>query len=238
MRIRRQGQRGHEESTCAEYGCTGERSNERPAANAAAPAEPKKKFSVGAAIGALLFAGLASPFLELGTSPAELLVGDSFCRHEHRVETDGWGETGYRGPFKASEPAATDNWETACLTFLTNYDKQVHDLRHEFAAWELACRNAMRWVHSEQLAVLRTGRNNLKRTRILHRRAKLGQRLLHCCHMNRRKRSGCERICTAGACSENGSRRRNRNTSGEMVGPLAPIAIFLAKAKWLLRFQV
>jgi len=68
-----------------------------PTAKATAAAEPKKKFSVGAAIGGLVFAGLASPFLELGDEPGGIIgLVISFCRHEHRVETDGWGETGYR----------------------------------------------------------------------------------------------------------------------------------------------
>src|SRR2546421_2218281 len=53
-------------------GTTGGTTSE-PAANAAAAAEPKKEFSVGAAIGALLFAGLASAFLELGGEPGGIV---------------------------------------------------------------------------------------------------------------------------------------------------------------------
>ncbi len=70
--------------------------------------EPKKKMSVGAAIGALLIAGLASPFLELADEPhgiiglVILLVGMNIA----------WKLTSapkleIMGPFKASQPAAT-----------------------------------------------------------------------------------------------------------------------------------
>src|SRR5215468_10206964 len=68
--------------------------------------EPKKKVSVGAAIGALLVAGLASPFLELGDEPGGiigliiLIVGLNIA----------WKLTAapkleILGPFKANAPA-------------------------------------------------------------------------------------------------------------------------------------
>ena len=72
----------------------------------AIPEAPQKKMGVGAAIGALLFAGLASPFLELADEPhgiiglVILIVGMNIA----------WKMTAapkldIRGPFKASQPA-------------------------------------------------------------------------------------------------------------------------------------
>jgi hypothetical protein len=77
------------------------------AGGTSATTSPKKKMSVGAAIGALLFAGLASPFLELADEPhgiiglVILLVGMNIA----------WKLTGapkldIMGPFKASQPSA------------------------------------------------------------------------------------------------------------------------------------
>jgi len=79
-----------------------------PAANAAAPAEPKKKFSVGAAIGALLFAGLASPFLELGDEPGGIIgLVILFVGMNIAWKLTAGAKLDIVGPFKASEPAAT-----------------------------------------------------------------------------------------------------------------------------------
>ncbi|MBS1840636.1 MAG: hypothetical protein JSS69_00320 [Acidobacteria bacterium] len=72
----------------------------------ASGAEPKKHLSIGGLIGALVFAGLASPFLELGDEPGGiiglviLLVGMNIA----------WKLTAAQkieiiGPFKASTPA-------------------------------------------------------------------------------------------------------------------------------------
>jgi putative effector of murein hydrolase LrgA (UPF0299 family) len=81
--------------------------NGSEAAKSATGAKPQKKMSAGAAIGALLFAGLASPFLELGDEPGGIIglvilfVGMNIAwKLTSGVKLD------VIGPFKASEPAA------------------------------------------------------------------------------------------------------------------------------------
>jgi len=86
-------------------GKTGGKTSE-PAANAAA-AEPKKKFSIGAAIGALVFAGLASPFLELGNEPGGIIgLVILFVGMNIAWKLTAAPKLDIVGPFKASEPAA------------------------------------------------------------------------------------------------------------------------------------
>jgi len=73
----------------------------------AAPAEPKKAMSVGAAVGALLFAGLASPFLELGDEPGGIIgLVILFVGMNIAWKLTAAPKLDIVGPFKASEPAA------------------------------------------------------------------------------------------------------------------------------------
>jgi len=74
---------------------------------AASGAEPKKTMSVGAAVGALLFAGLASPFLELGDEPGGIIgLVILFVGMNIAWKLTAAPKLDIVGPFKASEPAA------------------------------------------------------------------------------------------------------------------------------------
>ncbi len=85
----------------------GDGTTSEPAANAAAAAEPKKKFRVSAAIGALVFAGLASPFLELGDEPGGIIgLVILFVGMNIAWKLTAGAKLDIVGPFKASEPAA------------------------------------------------------------------------------------------------------------------------------------
>jgi hypothetical protein len=71
------------------------------------PGEPKEKMSAGAAIGALLFAGLASPFLELGDEPGGIIgLVILFVGMNIAWKLTAGAKLDIVGPFKASEPAA------------------------------------------------------------------------------------------------------------------------------------
>ena len=73
---------------------------------AASRAEPEK-VSVGAAIGALVIAGLASPFLELGDEPGGIIgLVILFVGMRIAWKLTGSPKLDIVGPFKASEPAA------------------------------------------------------------------------------------------------------------------------------------
>jgi predicted lipid-binding transport protein (Tim44 family) len=74
---------------------------------AASSTEPKEKMSVWAAIGALVFAGLASPFLELGNEPGGIIgLVILFVGMNIAWKLTGAPKLDIIGPFKASEAAA------------------------------------------------------------------------------------------------------------------------------------
>jgi hypothetical protein len=68
---------------------------------------PQKKMSAGAAIGTLLFAGLASPFLELGDEPGGIIgLVILFVGMNIAWKLTAGAKLDIVGPFKAGEPAA------------------------------------------------------------------------------------------------------------------------------------
>jgi len=74
---------------------------------AASGMEPDKKVSVGAAIGALVLAGLASPFLELGDEPGGIIgLVILFVGMRIAWKLTGAPKLDIVGPFKASEATA------------------------------------------------------------------------------------------------------------------------------------
>lgn len=76
-------------------------------AGSAAPAESQQKISAGAAIGALVIAGLASPFLELGDEPGGIIgLVILFVGMNIAWKLTAAPKLDIVGPFKASEPAA------------------------------------------------------------------------------------------------------------------------------------
>lgn len=81
--------------------------NESEAAKSETAGTPQKKMSAGAAIGALLFAGLASPFLELGDEPGGIIgLVILFVGMNIAWKMTAGTKIDIVGPFKASEPAA------------------------------------------------------------------------------------------------------------------------------------
>lgn len=83
---------------------SGDGTASEPAGSAAAP---KEKMSVGAAIGALVIAGLASPFLELGDEPGGIIgLVILFVGMNIAWKMTAGAKLDIDGPFKASEPAA------------------------------------------------------------------------------------------------------------------------------------
>lgn len=81
--------------------------NESEAAKSESGGTPQKKMSAGAAIGTLLFAGLASPFLELGDEPGGIIgLVILFVGMNIAWKLTAGAKLDIVGPFKASEPAA------------------------------------------------------------------------------------------------------------------------------------
>lgn len=81
--------------------------NESEATKSETGGTPQKKMSAGAAIGALLFAGLASPFLELGDEPGGIIgLVILFVGMNIAWKRTAGTKIDIVGPFKASEPAA------------------------------------------------------------------------------------------------------------------------------------
>ncbi len=81
--------------------------NESEAAKSEAGGTPQKKMSAGGVIGALLFAGLASPFLELGDEPGGIIgLVILFVGMNIAWKMTAGAKIDIVGPFKASEPTA------------------------------------------------------------------------------------------------------------------------------------
>ena len=81
--------------------------NDSGAAKSETGETPQKKMGAGAVIGALLFAGLASPFLELGDEPGGIIgLVILFVGMNIAWKMTAGAKMDIVGPFKASEPAA------------------------------------------------------------------------------------------------------------------------------------